>query len=125
MTNPSTPNRPHSTAMKVTASAMGILACFLWFAPIRYVNFMNVDMYQTGMHIGGWAWLIILCAFAYACLAWTPLHAARILVAGTSIVSCLLLLLLVGESFAWGLVGLTITSFVCTGLAIADHFRAK
>lgn len=123
MPNPST--SPHSTAMKTIACAIGLVACFLWFMPMRYVTYMNIDMYQSGMHIGGWAWLIILCVFAYTCLAWTPLHAARMVVSGAALIFSLLLMLGLGESLAWGVVGLSLSTFVCLVLAFFDMYNAR
>jgi hypothetical protein len=109
---------------KSLASAMGFLACFMWFMPLRYVNFVGMDMYQAGNHVGGPAWLVIMFVFAYANLSWTPLHMARMLVSGMAMLICLFFLLAFGESTGWGLIALCIITPACLVMAFLDHRRS-
>lgn len=37
----------------------GIAIVILWFMPFGYVEFMGMQMYQSGQHIGGVSYLLL------------------------------------------------------------------
>lgn len=103
----------------------GVLGIILWFQPMTYVSYMGMDMYQAGNHIGGIAYVVLACTFAYALLSWTPLHVPRVIVAALALVVCLLLLLQINQQLGWGLFALTVINAVSVGVAIWDTITTR
>lgn len=85
----------------------GFAIIILWFMPFGYVNFMGYEMYQTGEHIGGMSYLLLVAGIAIAVLSWKEQHQLCLIVAGAGLLICLILLASFGTSIAWGLTALT------------------
>ena len=109
---------------KVFGTILGTLAIILWFMPMNYVSMMGMDMYQAGNHLGGIAYVVLACSFAYALMSWTTLHIPRIIVSVVATLVCLLMLAMLVDTFAWGLVAMTITSAISAILASWDAFKS-
>jgi hypothetical protein len=45
---------------------------WLWFMPWRQFSIEAFDFNQTGSHMGGVAYMLLMSSFAYAVLAWLP-----------------------------------------------------
>jgi hypothetical protein len=106
---------------KILGTILGVVGVLLWFMPLAYVNFMGMDAYQAGNHIGGIAYLLLLSSLAYAVLSWIEQHVPRIIAASLALAICLLFLAQAGSSVAWGLIALIIVSSGSIVLAIRDN----
>lgn len=106
---------------KLIATLLGVSGVLLWFMPLLNVEFMGQQMYQTGQHIGGIAYLILLAALAYAVLSWMQLHVPRIIASGLATAICGLFLLQAGSGAAWGLYGLLLVNIAGTAMAVLDN----
>lgn len=105
---------------KILGTILGVLGVLLWFMPLIQVNFMEIDVYQAGNHIGGIAYLLLLSSSAYTVLSWIEQHIPRIIAASLALAICLLFLVQAGASVAWGLIALIIVSSGSIVLAIRD-----
>lgn len=110
---------------KIIGTILGVVGAVLWFMPLAYVNFMGVNAYQAGNHIGGIAYLLLLASLAYAGLSWAALHIPRIIAASVASAICLLFFVQAGSSAAWGLIGLIIVSIASVALAFRDIKASK
>ena len=65
---------------------LGLLGIFLWFTPLIYLDvdkmkgsfFDGLVLYQTGHHIGGIAYLLLLSCAAYSYSSWLCNNEPRI-----------------------------------------------
>lgn len=110
---------------KITGTILGIIGSALWFMPLVYVSFMDINTYQAGNHIGGIAYLILLASLAYALLSWMELHLPRIIAASTATMIAVILLVGAGPWAGWGLIGLTFVSMVCFVVAVRDNRSSR
>lgn len=92
----------------------GIAACLLWFAPMVS---LGEHFYQSGQHIGGVSYALLLANTAYGVLAWRAQREAAFIAALTALAVCLLLAVQAGASIGWGLVLLMITLAYAAWLA--------
>jgi hypothetical protein len=106
---------------KTIATALGVISAVFWFLPWVYIEFMGVNAYQSGSHIGGLAYLILLASLAYAALSWMELHVPRLIASGLSTGISGLYLIIAGASIAWGLIGLFVFSAVGAAMAFKDY----
>lgn len=84
---------------------LAVAGILLWFAPFQYVEFMNVVGYQSGSHIGGLSYLLLIAYVAYAVFSWKALRPLALVAAATGLGVGLLFAVQVGTSIAWGLIG--------------------
>ncbi len=108
---------------RLKGSLTGVAGMLLWFMPLVHLNWMGVDAYQTGQHIGGIAWLLLFAHFAYAVLSWMRQHVPRIIAAAVALAISLLFLAQAGEAAAWGLLGLIGCGIGGIILAVVDQRR--
>ena len=106
---------------KILGTILGVVGVLLWFMPLVYVEFMGVDAYQAGNHVGGIAYLLLLSTLAYAILSWLEQHIPRIIAASVALAICLLFLFQAGSSAAWGLIGLILVSIASIVVAVRDN----
>lgn len=93
----------------------GFAIVILWFMPFGYVEFMGMHMYQSGQHIGGISYLLLVVGIAIAVLSWKEEHQLCLIVVGAGLLISLILLASFGTSVAWGL-GALIGCLIGTGL---------
>lgn len=110
---------------KILGTILGVAGVLLWFMPLVYVNFMQVDAYQAGNHIGGIAYLLLLASLAYAVLSWIEQHVPRIIAASVALAISLLFLVQASSSAAWGLIGLIVVSIAGIVVAVIDNKAPK
>lgn len=110
---------------RVVGTLLGIGGMWLWFMPWRQFSIEAFDFYQTGSHMGGVAYMLLMSSFAYAVLAWLPQPVPRIIVASVATLLAGFFWLSHGESAAWGLVGLSLLSGVSLVEAIQEHAAFK
>lgn len=106
---------------KTIATVMGMVSAVLWFQPWVYVDFMGVNAFQSGSHIGGLAYIILLSSLSYAALSWMELHVPRMIAAGLNTGIAGLYLISAGTSVAWGLIALFVINVASAVLAFIDH----
>lgn len=100
---------------------LGVGGLVLWFTPFVYVEFMGVDAYQSGQHIGGIAYLLLLASIAYAALSWVEQYQLAIVAAGVAVGICALFAVQAGTSIGWGLALLMVLSIVSIVLAVRSN----
>lgn len=105
---------------KLVGCALGVLGLFVWFLPFAYVDFMGQTFVQSGQHIGGIAYLMLLAFAAYAVLSWLELHGPRMIGAGAALAVALLFLAQAGGSAAWGLYVAIVVSALSLWFAYRD-----
>ena len=105
---------------KIIGAVLGVVQLFLWFAPWVYVN-EDSSMYQAGIHIGGITYLLLFAAFVYSVLSWMELHIPRLIAASVVLAISLLYLVQAGDSNAWGLNFLILTSITGIVIAVKDN----
>jgi hypothetical protein len=110
---------------KVIGTILGVIGMLLWFMPFVYVEFMGMKAHQTGQHIGGIAYLLLISSIAYAVLSWLEQHTPRIIASIVATAICLLFAVQAGASIAWGLLGLMIISAMGVALAARDIKSVK
>ncbi len=110
---------------RVVGTLLGIGGMWLWFMPWRQFSIEAFDFNQTGSHMGGVAYMLLMSSFAYAVLAWLPQPVPRIIVAAVATLLAGLFWLSFGESAAWGLVGLCLVSGVSLIEAVQEHSSFK
>lgn len=94
---------------KIIGVINGLAIIILWFMPFRNINidFMGgMNMYQSGEHIGGITYLLLVSGAAIAVLSWKEQYQLCLIAAGAGLLISLLELVTIGESVAWGLLGL-------------------
>lgn len=109
---------------KELGTLLGVVAVVLWFMPWGYVHiqFMGgIDMIQSGSHIGGGAYLILLGSFAYSVLSWMELHFPRLIASSLSLLLSMVFLFGFGINVAWGLIALTLSVGISAYLAFKDY----
>ena len=106
---------------KITGTILGVVGMCLWFMPLAHVNFMGMDGFQTGIHIGGIAYLMLFAFLAYAVLSWLQQPVPRMIAATVAAGVGVLFMVQAGASMAWGLIGVVVTSLVGFVLAVRDH----
>ncbi|WP_353684562.1 hypothetical protein V4D30_01865 [Thermodesulfovibrio sp. 3907-1M] len=109
---------------RIIGVILGVAGIFLWFMPLvsweeRFFGNI-VNLYQTGYHIGGIAYLLLVSLFSYAALSWLKMHQLRIVAAGVSLLICLIFLFQANANAGWGLIGLTILSISGIFLSVKD-----
>lgn len=104
-------------------AALGVAGMLLWFMPL--INFLSLNMHQSGVHIGGIAYLLLFASLAYAVLSWLGQHVPRMIAGSVALAICLLFLVQVGESAAWGLIALILVSAISIVLAVRDNKISK
>ena len=105
----------------IVGTVLGVAGVLLWFMPLAYVRFMDVDAYQAGNHIGGIAYLLLFASVAYTYLSWNEQHVPRIIAASVALAISLLFLMQAGSSSAWGLIGLIVVSGASIAVAVRDN----
>jgi hypothetical protein len=102
---------------KLIGASLGALGALLWFMPLAYLN-ADQTFYQTGEHVGGIAYLLLLSSLAYSALAWTQQYIPSIIAASLAFAICLLFLAQAGASVAWGLIALIIVNMLSISAAV-------
>ena len=114
---------------KVLGVIIGVAGIFLWFMPFVSweEEFFGVtwQLYQTGYHIGGIAYLLLFSMFAYSVLSWFRLHPLRIIAGALSLLICLILFVQDPSYVAWGLMGLIMASIVGIVIDLIDNRKDK
>jgi hypothetical protein len=108
---------------KLISTLLGVVGLLLWFMPLVNVEFMGQEAFQTGQHIGGIAYLLLLTSLSYATLSWLEQHVPRIIASGVGIAICVLFMVQAGSATAWGLAGLAGVNLVSLALAILDQVK--
>lgn len=106
---------------KIIGTILGVVGVLLWFMPFAYINFMGVEAYQAGNHIGGIAYILLFASLSYAILSWIEQHVPRIIAASVALAVSFLFLAQAGSSVAWGLACLIIVSIASVVVAIRDN----
>lgn len=106
---------------KMVAVLLGIAGVILWFMPFANIEFMGFKAYQTGQHIGGIAYLLLLASIAYAALSWMQQSQLAVIAAAVATGVCLLFAVQVGASIAWGLILLLIVSIASIVFAVRNR----
>lgn len=88
---------------KVLGVVNGFAILILWFMPFGYIDFMGMNMYQTGQNIGGISYLLLVAGVAIAVLSWKEQDQLCLIVAIAGLLVSLLILASFGTSVAWGL----------------------
>ncbi len=109
---------------KLIATLLGVSGVLLWFMPLLNVEFMGQQMYQSGQHIGGIAYLLLLAAVAYAVLSWMQQHVPRIIASALATAICGMFLLQAGSGAAWGLYALLLVNIAGLAMAVRDNRAA-
>lgn len=104
---------------KALGAALGVAGALLWFMPLGHVSPFGFELYQTGQHIGGIAYLLLLSCALSAVFAWTASPIPHLMAAVVSCLICGLLVLSYADGTAWGLVGLCIVA--AASLVTAIH----
>lgn len=112
-----------SNRLRIVATSLGVIGAVLWFMPFVEVRFMGVSAFQTGSHIGGIAYLLLLACFAYAALSWMNMHVPRAIAAFTGLAICLLFIAQAGSATMWGLGTLSVVMVASAALALIDCRR--
>jgi hypothetical protein len=108
---------------KTLGMLLGVVGVILWFMPLAYVNMGGLSkifgtaMYQTGHHIGGIAYLLVISSGVYTVSSWFLNKQISIVAAGVSFSISALFLVQVGSSAAWGLISLVTVSVASLMLA--------
>lgn len=90
------------------------------------VSWMGMDgLFQTGIHIGGIAYLLLLASATYAVLSWIEQPVPRLVSAFLATLISGLFFLQAGSAVAWGLIGLFLTSVSSTIFAYIDYKSSK
>lgn len=87
---------------KMKGVLLGVSGLVLWFTPFAYVEFMGMSAYQSGQHVGGIAYLLLLASIGYAVLSWVEQYQLAVVSAGVATGICALFALRAGSSIAWG-----------------------
>lgn len=99
---------------KLKGVLIGVAGVILWFMPFAAweQEFMgqNMMMNQSGQHIGGIAYLLLLAAGGYAYWSWVQQHQLRIVAAAVMLGVSVLFAVRAGTSTAWGLIGLLLVA---------------
>ena len=66
---------------RVVGTLLGIAGLLLWFMPWMAFSMGDMDFHQTGSHIGGIAYVLLMSSLASAILSWVPQPVPRIIVA--------------------------------------------
>ena len=69
---------------RVVGTLLGIAGVLLWFMPWMAFSMGEMEFHQTGSHIGGIAYLLLLSSLAYAVLSWVAQPMPRVIVAALS-----------------------------------------
>lgn len=109
---------------KMKGVLLGVGGLVLWFTPFAYVDFMGMNAYQAGQHIGGIAYLLLVASIAYAALSWVEQYQLAVVAAGVATGICVLFALQAGTAIAWGLILLLILSIVSIVFAVRSK-KAK
>lgn len=109
---------------KLMGTLVGVGAVLLWFMPLVNVEFMGMEGTQSGHHIGGIAYLLLLASLCYAGLSWTGHHVPRIIAGAVALGVSLLFLAQAGSSSAWGFYGLLLRGAAGIVLAVLDNKRS-
>lgn len=108
---------------KTLGMLLGVVGVILWFMPLAYVNMgglskiFGVGMHQTGHHIGGIAYLLVISSAVYTVSSWFLNKQISIVAAGVSLGVSALFLVQAGSSAAWGLITLVAVSVASLILA--------
>lgn len=97
---------------RVVGTLLGIAGVLLWFMPWMAFSMGDMDFHQTGSHIGGIAYVLLMSSLASAILSWVPQPVPRIIVAALSTLLSGFFWLNAGEEAAWGLVWLCAVSVI-------------
>lgn len=95
---------------RVVGTLLGIAGVLLWFMPWMAFSMGDMDFHQTGSHIGGIAYVLLMSSLASAILSWVPQPVPRIIVAALSTLLSGFFWLNAGEAAGWGLVWLCAVS---------------
>lgn len=109
---------------KLVGTLLGVVGVLAWFTPLVHINWMGVDAYQAGNHIGGIAYLLLFACFAYAVLSWMGQHVPRIIAASIALAISLLFLAQAGEAVGGGLLTIIACSIAGIVLAVRDNRRS-
>lgn len=110
---------------KLVGTILGVIGAFLWFMPLANIEFMDMNVHQSGNHIGGIAYLLLLASLAYSVLSWLGQHIPRIIAASLAVAISLLFLVQAADSAAWGLRGLFVISAASIFIAVLDVRQSK
>lgn len=110
---------------RAVGTLLGIAGILLWFMPWAQFSMGEMAFAQTGSHVGGIAYVLLMSSLAYAVLSWVPQPVPRIIVAALSTLLSGLFCLEAGEAAAWGLVGLCMVSGISLLHAIEENRTFK
>ena len=101
-----------------TGLVLGMSSLVLWFTPLVNVDATGylskiknlypegVALYQSGQHIGGISYLLLLAGAGYAIFSWRRQRIPSIVFAGLGLTVSFIFAVEAGSSMAWGLVSL-------------------
>ncbi len=102
---------------KMKGVLLGVGGIVLWFSPFTSFQFMGLTVTQSGQHIGGIAYLLLLASCAYAALSWVQQYQLALVAASVATGICALFAVQAGSSIAWGLIALLVLSIISIVLA--------
>lgn len=110
----------------MTNKTMGVIygaaILVLWFMPFRTVNFFGMVGQQTGVEVGGIAYLLLLAGVGLAATSWTEQHQPSMIIC---IVGIIVSLLIADGIPDFGLFGI-ILCFLYAGIrSFSDYKKAK
>lgn len=100
----------------------GIAILVLWFMPFRTVNFLGLIGQQTGLEVGGIAYLLLLAGVSLAVTSWTEQHQLSLIIC---IVGILVSLLIVNGIPDFGLFGIILCFFYAGIRSFGDYKKAR
>jgi hypothetical protein len=77
---------------------LGVTSLIFWFQPFNSVSFGNdmfqgSEMYQSGEHIGGLAYLMLILPVVFAYFSWQENHQFKLISGGTQLLLCVIFLI--------------------------------
>jgi predicted membrane protein len=86
-----------------------VASIFCWFLPFYSISGMfgmanNVEYYQSGEHIKGIAYLMLIAPVAFAYFSWTANSQLKLIAAGSQLLLCALFVLSHVGSLKYGLI---------------------
>lgn len=107
---------------KVVGAVLGAIGLFLWFQPFVM---LGGGYWQSGQHIGGIAYLLLIAMAAYSVLSWMELHVPQMIASGLALAILLWFFAQAGASAAWGLYSLIVLNFVGMAIAWRDEQKGR
>ena len=106
---------------KIIDVVLAVASVFFWYQPFNSVSndlfgndFGGAAMYQSGEHIGGMAYLMLIVPLVFAYFSWVKNQQIQFIAAGAQLLLCALFILprLMAGNVRFGIVALTVLAGV-------------